>query len=54
MDFIDNLKLCQRGGEMFSAVQSTPTFKSSEGWCGKWLFVLTEGDYTQWIAYVCV
>lgn len=25
--------------------------KASHGWCGNWLFVLTECDNTQWIAY---
>lgn len=26
-------------------------YKAREGWCGDWLFVLTEGARNQWIAY---
>nr|XP_016445178.1 PREDICTED: F-box/kelch-repeat protein At1g16250-like [Nicotiana tabacum] len=26
-------------------------YKAREGWCGNWLFVLTEGSENQWIAY---
>ncbi|XP_031397024.1 F-box/kelch-repeat protein At1g16250 isoform X2 [Punica granatum] len=26
-------------------------FKAREGWCGDWLFVLTEGMRNQWVAY---
>lgn len=32
-------------GEEFSS------FKAREGWCGNWLFVLTEGSDDQWVAY---
>ncbi|OVA13501.1 Kelch repeat type 1 [Macleaya cordata] len=27
------------------------SFKAREGWCGNWLFVLTEGSNSQWTAY---
>ncbi|KAI4365583.1 hypothetical protein MLD38_021554 [Melastoma candidum] len=27
------------------------SFKAREGWCGNWLFVLTEGSDDQWVAY---
>jgi hypothetical protein len=26
-------------------------FKAREGWCGDWLFVLTDGSSTEWVAY---
>lgn len=26
-------------------------YKAREGWCGDWLFVLTEGSKNQWVAY---
>jgi hypothetical protein len=26
-------------------------FKAREGWCGDWLFVLTDGSRTEWVAY---
>lgn len=26
-------------------------YKAREGWCGNWLFVLTEGSKNQWVAY---
>lgn len=27
------------------------SFKAREGWCGNWLFVLTEGSSNEWVAY---
>lgn len=27
------------------------TYKARHGWCGNWLFVLTEGPNSQWVAY---
>lgn len=26
-------------------------YKAREGWCGNWLFVLTEGSKNEWVAY---
>ncbi|XP_009359825.2 F-box/kelch-repeat protein At1g16250 [Pyrus x bretschneideri] len=26
-------------------------YKARKGWCGDWLFVLTEGSYNEWVAY---
>lgn len=26
-------------------------YKAKEGWCGDWLFVLTEGSKNEWVAY---
>ncbi|KAK9106765.1 hypothetical protein Syun_022776 [Stephania yunnanensis] len=40
----------KRWREVFRSSEYS-SFKASEGWCGNWLFVLTEADNNEWIAY---
>ncbi|KAF6171197.1 hypothetical protein GIB67_001912 [Kingdonia uniflora] len=42
--------VCKKWKDVFRSSDYS-NLKAREGWCGNWLFVLTEGDNTEWIAY---
>ncbi|XP_016433856.1 F-box/kelch-repeat protein At1g16250-like [Nicotiana tabacum] len=42
--------VCREWRKLFHSAEYS-NYKAREGWCGNWLFVLTEGSENQWIAY---
>ncbi|XP_016445178.2 F-box/kelch-repeat protein At1g16250 [Nicotiana tabacum] len=42
--------VCRGWRKLFHSAEYS-NYKAREGWCGNWLFVLTEGSENQWIAY---
>ena len=37
--------------ERYVTLLNYSNYKAREGWCGDWLFPLTEGSKNQWVAY---